>query len=138
MWSTYRQIELELTESLFFNDSIVEKVREFVQKLHECGFLFSMDDFGSGYSSFRLLMELDVVKLDRKFFVDIENEKVQFMLMEIVKISHQIGAKVVAEGVETQEQLSFVREIGCDMVQGFVYSRPLPPNEFEKFIGLHM
>ena len=96
-----------------------------------------MDDFGSGYSSLNMLsdMPIDVLKLDMKFIRNIEkNETDRRLVNLILDIADYLDVTVVAEGVETDGQLDFLRENDCDLVQGYYFSRPLPPEEFEKLI----
>lgn len=131
-----KTIELELTESIFFDDQGIENVKDYIKEMHRLGFLCSLDDFGAGYSSLGLLMEFDVdaIKLDRKFFKDINNPKVKDVITSTVELSHKIDISVVAEGIETFEQLKFIKEVHCDMIQGYFYSKPLPIEEFESWI----
>lgn len=129
-------LELELTESIFFNDRGIEYVKKQIQEMHRIGFRCSLDDFGAGYSSLGLLMEfdVDVVKLDRRFFLDVGRKKARDVVTAITELAQKIGAKTVAEGIETQEQLDFVKEARCDMIQGYIYARPMPVSEFERWI----
>lgn len=132
-------IELELTESIFFDDQGIESVKDYIKEMHHLGFLCSLDDFGAGYSSLGLLMEFDVdaIKLDRKFFKDIKNPKVKDVVASTVELSHKIGISTIAEGIETPEQLEFIKEVRCDMVQGYIYSKPLPATDFELWVQKH-
>ena len=100
-----------------------------------------MDDFGSGYSSLNMLsaMPVDVLKMDREFIRRIgEGEKEANLVALILGIAKNLKIPVVAEGVETEEQLRLLRELGCPLVQGFYFSRPLPPEEFEEKIIRNM
>lgn len=126
-------LELELTESIFFDDQGIENTKQQIKEMHRLGFRCSLDDFGSGYSSLGLLVEFDinVIKLDRRFFLDISNAKSRDVIASIVELAHRIGLSTVAEGIETQEQLDLLKGIGCDMVQGYIYSKPLSVAEFE-------
>ena len=92
--------------------------------------------FKSGYSSLGLLVEfaVDAIKLDRRFFKDITNPKVEEVIASIVELSRKIGAQTVAEGIETPEQLALLKKVNCDMVQGYIYSKPLPIPEFEVWL----
>ncbi len=130
-------IEMELTESIFFDDQGIAQVKEQIRRMHEMGFLCSLDDFGAGYSSLGLLMEfdVDVIKLDRRFFLDVESAKAQKVIVSIIQLSKEIGVHIVAEGIETGEQLRFLRQIGCDQVQGYIFSKPLPTPEFEQWLN---
>lgn len=124
-------IEFELTESLFFDTQQVELVKQMIQQMHEHGFLCSLDDFGFGYSSLALLKEVDVdtIKLDRQFFVG-DSDKMWKVVSNLISLAKELGIHVVAEGIETKEQLDCLRERDCDMVQGYIYSKPLPVIDF--------
>ena len=96
-----------------------------------------MDDFGSGYSSLNMLsdMPVDVLKMDRKFVRNIEESETDRRLVNLIlDIARCLNVPVVAEGVETQEQIDLLREGGCNYVQGFFFSRPLPPEQFEELM----
>ncbi|MBQ4522334.1 MAG: GGDEF domain-containing protein [Lachnospiraceae bacterium] len=126
-------IELELTESAFFEDK--EVLLETVRKLREYGFAVSMDDFGAGYSSLNSLKELplDVIKLDAEFFRGIEDtEKGKIIVNEAICLAKRLDMKIVAEGIETKEQVDFLAEQGCDLIQGYYFAKPMPIQEFEK------
>ncbi len=126
-------IELELTESAFFEDK--EVLLETVRKLREYGFAVSMDDFGAGYSSLNSLKELplDVIKLDAEFFRGIEDtEKGKIIVNEAICLAKRLDMKIVAEGIETKEQVDFLAEQGCDLIQGYYFAKPMPVQEFEK------
>lgn len=129
-------IELELTESIFFDDQQIEIVRKAVNQMHEYGFCCSLDDFGVGFSSLGLLkyFNVDVIKLDRKFFDDIQLKKSQKIIRSFIEMAQEIQVKVVAEGIETKEQLAFLYETECNMVQGFIFSRPLSLENFDEWI----
>ena len=99
------------------------------------GFQVSLDDFGTGYSSLNMLqsMPVDIIKID-KIFVDNANLKIDKNVINyIVMIAHQLGIKTVVEGVETKEQLEFVKKIGCDVIQGYQYSKPSNKVDFKTF-----
>ena len=130
-------LELELTESIFFDDKGIALVRENIDKMHELGFKCSLDDFGSGFSSLGLLKEFDVdtIKLDRRFFMDMSKPKARDVVECLIELSRRLKVQTVAEGIETGEQIEFLKRIQCDMVQGYYYSRPLPAEEFEKWVG---
>lgn len=129
-------IELELTESTMLHNEAV--VLAMLEHLHEHGFSLSMDDFGSGYSSLGLLKNLpiDIIKLDRTFFVDYSELKRGATVVEgILSIAKKLGIHTVAEGVETKEQVLFLKEMGCDMVQGYYYARPMPADSLTAILG---
>lgn len=128
-------LELELTESIFFDDNSIAMVRESINRMHELGFKCSLDDFGSGFSSLGLLKEFDVdtIKLDRRFFLDMSKPKAEDVVECLIDLAGRLKVKTVAEGIETQEQIDFLKQIHCDMVQGFFYSPPLRAEEFEEW-----
>ncbi len=130
-------IEIELTESTTIeSDTAIE---ELFHELHENRFKISIDDFGAGYSSLGMLKNLhvDTLKMDRSFFVGGKNARRNDMLIDsIVKMSHNLGMYVVAEGIETPEQIELLRSMNCDAIQGYVYEKPMPITEFEaKYYG---
>lgn len=129
-------VEFELTESIFLDDDFAGTVKQGIKELHKLGFSCSLDDFGSGFSALGLLSELDIdaVKLDRRFFKDIENKKVKDLITSIVELARKLGARSIAEGIETPEQLRLIKETKCEMVQGYIYSKPLPVSEFEAWL----
>ena len=130
------QIELELTESVFFNEEQIALVKQAVFRMHQLGFRCSLDDFGSGFSSLGLLKSFDVdaIKLDRIFFEDIAQKKAEDILCCLIELAHRLHIQVVAEGIETEEQLDFLRTTTCDMVQGYYYARPLPAAEYTAWL----
>lgn len=130
-------IEFELTESMFFGGQHVLRLREEIRNMHERGILCSMDDFGSGYSSLGFLREFDVdiLKLDRSFFLDMSNRKAKKIIQSIVELAVKLNIKTVAEGIEQPDQMDFLRSIHCDMIQGYYFSKPLPFDEFETWVG---
>ena len=131
----FKDIKLEVTESAYTDQA--KDVLDVVLRLREQGFEIEMDDFGSGYSSLNMLsdMPIDVLKMDMKFIRNIESSDTDMRLVRLIlDIAKYLSVKAVAEGVETPGQLSLLREAGCDIVQGFFFSRPVPPEEFEKLI----
>lgn len=130
-----RMIEIEFTESVAFERT--DLLIKIINDLRNYGFICSMDDFGKAYSSLNLLKDLpiDVLKLDSAFFEDSDNpDKVKLIIKDIIKMVNNLGIKTVAEGVEQVSQVEFLREVGCDLVQGYVYYKPMPINEYEKLI----
>lgn len=128
-------LEIELTESAFFDDE--NAMIETITKLKSFGFLVSMDDFGSGYSSLNSLkdMPLDILKLDAGFFRGSEdNPRYKTVVSEVLKLANSLDMKTVAEGVEEQSQVDFLANEGCDMIQGYYYSKPMPREEYESRI----
>ncbi len=132
---TAREILLEITESAYTQNSA--QIIETVDQLRALGFQIEMDDFGSGYSSLNMLsiLPIDALKLDMQFirtaFAERRNTR---MLEVIIDIADYLSVPVIAEGVETEEQLRALRAMGCDIVQGYYFSRPVPPEEYECFI----
>jgi len=128
----YEYIELELTESVFAENA--DKLLKVMSKLHEIGFKLSLDDFGSGYSSLNMLkdMPVDIVKIDKEFFSDTMNtQKGRAVISTVVDLANNLDMDVISEGVETKEQVEFLTEIHCTMVQGFYFAKPMPISEFE-------
>ncbi len=131
----YKALKLEVTESAYADDA--SRLLEVMGRLQEIGFEIEMDDFGSGYSSLNMIssMPLDVLKMDMRFIKSIEHNAKDFRLVELVlDIAKYLKVPVVAEGVETESQMRLLKEAECDLVQGYYFSRPLPPKEFEKLI----
>lgn len=123
-------IEFELTESMIMED--VDAAVASMQSLSDIGVKLAIDDFGTGHSSLGYLKRFPIhaVKIDRSFLVDITTEKIDRALVDgIIAMSHSMGLHVVAEGVETPEQLALLCESECDQLQGYLFSRPLPPDQ---------
>ena len=131
-----KYLELEITENLFMED--VDELFDEMAALKKCGFNIMMDDFGSGYSSLNMLRSapVDTLKIDR-FFLDeiMSTERGKIIVESSVRMAKQLGLLVIAEGVETNDQLEFLESIECDTVQGYYYSRPIPVDEFEEFMS---
>lgn len=125
-------IEIELTETALLESNQLAFVQKILEGFRSCGFEVSLDDFGFAYSSLALLkaFEVDTLKLDREFFVG-ENIKSQKIVGGIIQLAHSLNMRVVAEGIESQEQVEMLRSMNCDMIQGYVYSEPLPVGKFE-------
>ena len=110
----------------------------FVDEFRKNGFKTSIDDFGTGYSTLKMLQRtsLDIVKIDRSFIPLSENypekEKALYILRDMVRMTRDLGMKVIAEGVEDDVQLDYLKEMNCDYVQGYVFDKPLPESEFGK------
>ena len=131
----HKALKLEVTESAYTDNS--EQMIELINRLRARGFEIEMDDFGSGYSSLNMLsyMPIDVLKMDMQFVRNITQSEKDFRLVQVVlDIARYLKVPVVAEGVETREQLDILKNAGCDLVQGYYFSRPLPPEEFEALI----
>nr|WP_255659343.1 EAL domain-containing protein [Methylophilus sp. Leaf408] len=105
--------------------------------VREAGIEVAIDDFGTGYSSLAYIKRIDVdyLKIDRTFITNIAAESTDFPLVEaIIMMAHQLGLKVIAEGVETEAQLELLNSMGCDFIQGYFYSKPLPQAVFETWL----
>ena len=134
---TPKDLVLEITESAYTGDS--EQVILMARELRglDMGFRIEMDDFGTGYSSLGMLTQLpiDVLKLDMSFVRSAFNERRDVRIIElIIDIANYLNVPVVAEGVETEEQYLALKELGCAYVQGYYFSRPVPPEEFDRFL----
>ncbi len=127
-------IEIELTEMSGYDD--FDSLEAFMNRMKEKGVRTSIDDFGTGYSSLQLLSDLDVdaVKLDKSISGSIgsEDSKNKVLLHNVVNMVHELGYSVIAEGVETKEQMDFLKTVGCSKVQGYLFDKPLPAEEFEE------
>ena len=131
-------LDIELTESCFIEDE--DTALRLIKQLRELGARIHLDDFGTGYSSLAQLVRipLDVIKLDRSFITGIDsNEKSQALVRSIVAIAQALHFSVLAEGVETQAEAEFLKRIGVDFAQGFLYARPMPAEEFEMWMAEH-
>ena len=129
------RLKLELTESLVLDN--VEDTIEKMSAIKLLGVLFSMDDFGTGYSSLSYLtrLPLDQLKIDRAFVTQLPDNKSDAIIAQtIVTMGRSLGLNVIAEGVETEAQQEFLETHGCHASQGFLFSRPIPVDEFEQFL----
>ncbi|HZT01972.1 MAG TPA: EAL domain-containing protein [Steroidobacteraceae bacterium] len=129
-----RYLEIELTETAVMTNP--EESAVILEHLSRMGVLVSVDDFGTGYSSINYLRRfpIDKLKIDRSFVRDLECEVDASIVQAIISLAHSLRLKVVAEGVETPDQLKFLRSLGCDQYQGFHFSPPLPAGEFAKLL----
>ena len=128
-------LELELTESMVMHD--VEQATAIMSNLKALGVQLSIDDFGTGYSSLAYLRHfpIDVLKIDKTFVSDIANSDDDVAIVRaIISLAHSLRLKVIAEGVETPQQLAFLRQHGCDQMQGYLFSRPLTADAFEELL----
>ena len=129
-------LNLELTESAFMEDQ--DLIMKTMSSLHRLGFKIMMDDFGSGYSSLNVLkdMEVDYLKVDMKFLQDQEfNGKGEKVLTSVIRMAKWLHLPSIVEGVETTEQVDFLKCIGCEYAQGYYYAKPMPVADYEKFIA---
>lgn len=129
-----RYIEFEITEGILIKS--YEDTLRSLYELKKLGATIALDDFGTGYSSLNYLTKLpiDALKIDRSFVIDmVENHKSRWIVENIIQLSHKLGIEVVAEGVELEEQVDYLKSILCDIVQGYFYSKP---EAFEKVVDL--
>ena len=132
----HEYIELEITETLLTDH--IEKLVDTVSWFKDRGFRISVDDFGSGYSSLNLITQLpfDTLKIDGGFFLRNDlTDKSKKVISSVVTLAKSLNVETVSEGVETQVQVDFLRGLGCDMIQGFFYYRPMPHDEFEELLA---
>jgi EAL domain-containing protein (putative c-di-GMP-specific phosphodiesterase class I) len=130
------RLEVEITESTAAAQP-VEALEE-LHQLRRAGISIAIDDFGTGYSSLSKLATFpaDRLKIDRSFLSGIKREKDEAPLVSAtIALAHQLGMKVTAEGVETPAQLAFLRRHGCDLLQGYIFSRPVPAEQFEELLA---
>ncbi len=127
-------VPLELTESAFLEDEAGMYRR--MESLRERGFLVSMDDFGTGYSTMNMLKNqtLDEIKIDREFIRDLEKDKSRIIIRNTIAMLQQLGVHIVIEGVETEEQKSFLLGCGCTDAQGFLFHCPMPVEAFDALL----
>lgn len=127
-------LRLEITESAYSDDPGL--IIDCVKTLQAHGFTVEMDDFGSGYSSLNVLKDVDfnVVKLDMQFLAGEEDEKKKSILSSVIKMAKNLGLGIIAEGVETPEQAQYLKSMGCDVAQGYLFARPMTVEDFEKLI----
>jgi diguanylate cyclase (GGDEF)-like protein/PAS domain S-box-containing protein len=130
--SLEKGICIEITEGLLLNDN--EQVRTILKQFHKAGVSISLDDFGTGYAALSYLTKFDIdyLKIDREFVRNLETSSENQVLCEaIIVMAHKLGLKVIAEGVETQQQLTILHAAACDYVQGYFISKPINADEFE-------
>lgn len=132
-----KDIHIEITESAYIDNP--EMVIKNVNALHKEGFVVELDDFGTGYSSLSMFghMDIDVVKLDMNFIRQKQNENNDKMMQYIIDMCKNMNLRVLSEGVETEEQRQRLMSMGCDYVQGYYYSKPLPEKEFVEYLKKH-
>ena len=129
------QLDLEITESTAMH--AIDKTIDILHKLKKLGVNISIDDFGTGYSSLSYLqkMPIDNLKIDRSFIKNLHTSSRDKAFVEaIVTMAHTLGMKTIAEGVELEEQFAFLQAIECEIAQGYLFSKPVPPDLFEQLL----
>lgn len=129
-------LQLEITESAYTDNS--DMILSVINKFHDHGFTVLMDDFGSGYSSLNVLkdMHVDVLKIDMKFFGKTDNiGRAKTIISSVVRMAKWLNIATVAEGVETKEQVEFLKSIGCTIIQGYYFAKPMPVEEYEQLVA---
>lgn len=135
---TGKNFVFEITEGLLLNADPL--INQKLMALRDAGIQVSIDDFGTGYSSLSYLKKFDIdyLKIDQSFVRNLEHDTDDMALCEaIIVMAHKLGLKVIAEGVETEAQRDFLSHAGCDYAQGYLYSRPVPPDAFEQWLTAH-
>jgi EAL domain-containing protein (putative c-di-GMP-specific phosphodiesterase class I) len=130
-----KKLDIEITESILMENSL-QNINA-IKNIRAHGVSISLDDFGTGYSSLAYLKSfpIDTLKIDKSFLDDYSTESGAIFIETIVKIAQTLGLDVVAEGVEIDDQLSYLKKIGCDIYQGYYYSKPVNAREFEILVA---
>lgn len=126
---------IEITEGVLVNAN--EVVSKALLEYRDAGIQVALDDFGTGYSSLSYLTKFDIdyIKIDKSFLDDLSEDSENFALCEaMIVMAHKLGLRVVAEGVETPEQLALLKQISCDYAQGYLFARPIPERDVEAFL----
>ena len=129
------QLEIEITESILMDS--VNKAIQCINDLKSMGIKLAIDDFGTGYSSLSYLNKIpaDLLKIDKSFIDRINtNESSKQYVAAMISMGHIMGLDVISEGVEQEEQLAALRSIGCDLIQGFIWGKPLPPEDVTELV----
>ena len=130
------QLEIEITESILMDSA--DKALQRINELKATGIKLAIDDFGTGYSSLSYLNKIpaDLLKIDKSFIDRINtNESSKQYVAAMISIGHIMGLDVISEGVEKEEQLEALRSIGCELIQGFIWGKPLPPEDVTKLVN---
>lgn len=127
-------IRFEITESAYMDRP--EQLIEVVKEMRSEGFVIEMDDFGSAYSSLNMLkdIEIDILKLDMKFLAGENTRRSEIIISSVIRMAKELGLKVIAEGVETRQQADMLLDFGCEIMQGYYFSKPVPADEYEKLL----
>lgn len=128
------KIDLEITESATMDDNI--NILKILNYIKENGFMISIDDFGTGYSSLSMLqnMPIDVIKIDKVFVDKADLSSNENIINYIMYLAKRLEVKTIVEGVETKEQVDYIRKLNCDVIQGYYYSKPISKEEFEEYV----
>ena len=129
------QLEIEITESILMDSA--DKALQRIGELKAIGIKLAIDDFGTGYSSLSYLNKIpaDLLKIDKSFIDRINtNESSRQYVAAMISMGHIMGLDVISEGVEQEEQLAALRSIGCDLIQGFIWGKPLPPEDVTELV----
>lgn len=129
------RVTIEITEGLFIND--LEKILPVLNGIREIGALISVDDFGTGYSSLSYIKNLPLskLKIDRAFIKEIEDEKNKMLVSGIIGLAHNLNLSIVAEGIETEKQLEFIKNKGCEEAQGYLFSQPVTYDQLLSYLS---
>ncbi len=129
------QIDLEITESATVDEKI--DIVKILNRIKEQGFLISIDDFGTGYSSLSMLqsMPIDIIKIDKVFVDKADLASDKNIINYIMILAKRLGVETIVEGIETKEQADFAKKLGCDIIQGYYYSKPISREEFEVYFN---
>lgn len=127
-------LEIEFTETLFFEN--LELLKHSIDEVHDAGYLCSIDDFGSGYSSLSLLKEIpvDILKLDKSFFDNMDNSRADKVVEHVIALAKDLDIATIAEGIETVIQVERLKKMKCDLIQGYVYYKPMSIGDFNKIV----
>jgi EAL domain-containing protein (putative c-di-GMP-specific phosphodiesterase class I) len=128
-------VQIEITETSYMEN--VEASAAILERIRDMGIKIALDDFGTGYSSLTYLeiLPIDIVKLDRKFIMNpLEHKDECVIVQNLIKLTHDLHLKILAEGIETREQLNFLQANGCDLGQGYLFSRPLPACDIQEYM----
>lgn len=132
---TRQGIGIEITERVFEED--IFKLNKSLSLLQKKGYLIEIDDFGTGFNSLLVIgnIPIDIIKIDKYFVSRIHESKINTLIKKTIEAIHEIGASVIAEGVETKEQFHTMKELGCDKIQGYYFSKPLLKEQLKEFIN---
>ena len=127
-------VNIEVTESL---DADREVLSQVVHDFHAAGFLVEIDDFGAGYASYANLAVIpyDILKIDKSLIDEIGSDRGDRLIRDLIRLAKDFGLRTIAEGVETAAQAEYLHSVGCDAIQGYYYSRPLPPHDFADYLA---